>query len=301
MVNTELTASAALFALLLSACTPMENLHPDVHGHRGCRGLLPENSIPGFLRAVELGCDVLELDVVLSADGEVVVSHEPWMSSTICMDPDDELIPLDQERSLNIYRMTITEIQNYDCGSLAHPRFPDQKQESVFKPTLREVVEAADAHAMMAGMVSPAYNVEIKSDPEWYGVYQPEPLAYARRVIREIDDLGITSRCIVQSFDPAILEAVHAERPDIILAFLVENTDGLKKNLKRLSFKPHIYSPHHSLVDKKMLETLREEDIELVVWTVNEKKDIRKMLSLGVDGIISDYPDRVVKELEGRE
>jgi glycerophosphoryl diester phosphodiesterase len=301
MVNTELTARAALFALLLTACTPMENLHPDVHGHRGCRGLLPENSIPGFLRAVELGCDVLELDVVLSADGEVVVSHEPWMSSTICMDPDDELIPLDQERSLNLYRMTIVEIQNYDCGSLAHPRFPDQKQESVFKPTLREVVEAADEHAMMAGVVSPAYNVEIKSDPEWYGVYQPEPLAYAKRVIQEIDDLGITNRCIVQSFDPAILEAVHAERPDIILAFLVENTDGLKKNLKRLSFKPQIYSPHHGLVDKKMLETLREEDIELVVWTVNEKKDIRRMLTLGVDGIISDYPDRVVKELEGRE
>jgi glycerophosphoryl diester phosphodiesterase len=301
MVNTELTASVALFALLLTACTPMENLHPDVHGHRGCRGLLPENSIPGFLRAVELGCDVLELDVVLSADGEVVVSHEPWMSSTICMDPEDERIPLDQERSLNLYRMTIAQIQDYDCGSLTHPRFPDQKLVSTFKPTLREVVEAADEHAMMAGMVSPAYNVEIKSDPEWYGVYQPEPLAYAKRVIQEIDDLGITNRCIVQSFDPAILEAVHAERPDLILAFLVENTDGLKKNLKRLSFKPHIYSPYFGLVDKKMLENLREADIELVVWTVNEKKDIRKMLVLGVDGIISDYPDRVVKELEGRE
>lgn len=279
----------------------MENLHPDIHGHRGCRGLLPENTIPGFKKAAELGSDVLELDVVLSADDEVIVSHEPWMSSRICLDPEKRPIGLDQERALNIYRMTVAQIQAYDCGSIEHPRFPDQEQVSSFKPTLRQVVEETDEFALFAGLVNPSYNIEIKSDPEWYGTYQPEPEAYARRIIKEVDDLGITSRCIIQSFDPAILEVVHAERPDIVLAFLVENSDGLKKNLKRLSFKPHIYSPYFELVDKKVLEKLREADIELVVWTVNEKKDIKRMLQLGVDGIISDYPDRVVKELEGRE
>lgn len=279
----------------------MENLHPDIHGHRGCRGLLPENSIPGFLKAVEIGCDMLELDVVLSADDEVVVSHEPWMSSTICISPDEQRIPLDRERALNMYRMTLAEIQAYDCGSLSHPRFPDQEARAVFKPTLRQVVETADEHALLNGMVSPSYNVEIKSDPAHYGTYQPDPATFARRVIREIDDLGIASRCIVQSFDPAILEVVNEERPDLTLAFLVENADGLKKNLKRLSFQPAIYSPYFELVDKKMLEALRERNIELVVWTVNEPKDIKRMIQLGVDGIISDYPDRVVKELEARE
>jgi len=294
-------AGAALVALAFSACTPMENLHPDVHGHRGCRGLLPENTIPGFLKAAELGSDVLELDVVLSADNEVIVSHEPWMSSIICLDPERQPIPLDQERGINLYRMSVAEIQAYDCGSLEHPRFPEQKQVSAFKPTLRQVVEETDEFALFAGLVNPSYNIEIKSDPEWYGIYQPQPEAYAKRIIQEVDDLGITNRCIIQSFDPAILEIVHAERPDIVLAFLVENTDGHKKNLKRLSFKPHIYSPHYSLVDKKLLEKLREANIELVVWTVNEKKDIRRMLQLGVDGIISDYPDRVAKELESQE
>ncbi|MBX2978083.1 MAG: glycerophosphodiester phosphodiesterase [Flavobacteriales bacterium] len=279
----------------------MENLHPDIHGHRGCRGLLPENSIPGFLKAVEIGCDMLELDVVLSADDEVVVSHEPWMSSTICTAANDEPIPLDRERALNMYRMTLAEIQAYDCGSLPHPRFPDQEARTVFKPTLRQVVEAADEHALLNGMVSPSYNIEIKSDPAHYGTYQPDPATFARRVIREIDDLGIANRCIVQSFDPAILEVVNEERPDLILAFLVENADGLKKNLKRLSFQPAIYSPYFELVDKKMLEALRERNIELVVWTVNEPKDIKRMLQLGVDGIISDYPDRVVKLLESRD
>lgn len=301
MLNRERLTWATLIAFALSACTPMENLHPDIHGHRGCRGLLPENSIPGFLKAVEIGCDMLELDVVLSADDEVVVSHEPWMSSTICTAANDEPIPLDRERALNMYRMTLAEIQAYDCGSLPHPRFPDQEARTVFKPTLRQVVEAADEHALLNGMVSPSYNIEIKSDPAHYGTYQPDPATFARRVIREIDDLGIANRCIVQSFDPAILEVANEERPDLILAFLVENADGLKKNLKRLSFQPAIYSPYFELVDKKMLEALRERNIELVVWTVNEPKDIKRMLQLGVDGIISDYPDRVVKLLESRD
>jgi glycerophosphoryl diester phosphodiesterase len=301
MPNIERTGWLALSALLLTNCTPMENLHPDIHGHRGCRGLMPENTIPAFLKAIDLGSDFLELDVVLSADGDVIVSHEPWMSGRICTDPEDAAIPPDVERSINLYRMTTAEIQAYDCGSLPHPSYPKQKQTPAYKPTLRQVVETADEHALFGGHVSPSYNIEIKSDPLWYGTYQPEPQAYAARVIRELDDLGITNRSIIQSFDPAILEVVHAERTDIPLALLVENNDGLKKNLKRLTFKPHIYSPHYSLVDKKLLEALREEDIELVVWTVNEKKDIRRLLDLGVDGIISDYPDRVVKELDGRE
>lgn len=272
----------------------MENLHPDIHGHRGCAGLLPENTIPGFLKAVELGCDVLELDVVLSSDNEVVVSHEPWMSSVICLDPNDEPIPLDLERSLNLYRMTLAQIQAYDCGDKANPKYPKQKLVSAHKPSLREVVEATDEFALFAGMVSPSFNIEIKSDPDWYGIYQPQPSEYAKRIIHEVDELGITNRCIIQSFDPAILEVVHAERPDILTAFLVENEDGVKKNLKRLTFAPQIYSPRFDLVAEKDLEKLREANIELVVWTVNAKKDIRRMLDLGVDGIISDYPDRVI-------
>lgn len=293
--------SIALGLLFLTACTPMENLNPDIHGHRGCRGLLPENTLPAFIKAAELGCDVLELDVVLSSDNEVVVSHEPWMSSTICKDPDDQPIPLELERSLNLFRMTLAQIQAYDCGDLKHPRFPDQEQVSAHKPTLREVVEATDEFALFAGMVNPSYNIEIKSDPAWYGTYQPLPSDYAKRIIQEVDDLGITNRCIIQSFDPAILEVVHAERPDLVIAFLVENEDGLKKNLERLTFQPQIYSPYFELLGKTDLKDLREANIDLVVWTVNEEKDIRRMLSLGVDGIISDYPDRVIALKEGND
>ncbi|MEZ4808266.1 MAG: glycerophosphodiester phosphodiesterase family protein [Flavobacteriales bacterium] len=278
----------------LSACMPQKNLHPDVHGHRGCRGSLPENSIPAFVRAVDIGCDVLEMDVVLTADDQVIVSHEPWIDHVICRTADGDAIAPEDERSLNIFRMNLAEVRSYDCGSAPNPDFPEQDDRPVHKPTLREVIEVVEEHALLSGNVSPSYNIEIKSDPEWYGTFQPLPDAYARRVIAEIDALGITDRCIVQSFDPAILEVIHAERPDMVLALLVENDDGLRANLSRLTFIPQYYSPHFSQADEGLLKDIRQDGMELVVWTVNKKEDIQRMLDLGVDGIISDYPERVI-------
>lgn len=294
------TIVSAIIVATLSSCMPQKNLHPDVHGHRGCRGLLPENSIRAFRMATELGCDFLEMDVVMSKDGQVIVSHEPWMDHGICSTPDGSRILKDEERNHNLFHMTVKEIQAYDCGSLEQPRFPEQDQRKSVKPTLREVVEDVDEHALMSSVGAPSYNIEIKSDPALYGTFQPKPKEFAHAVIETVDSLGLTDRCILQSFDPAILEAVHAERDDIAVALLVENELGLEANLARLTFKPNIYSPDFSLANEALLKALREKDIELVVWTVNEKRDITRMLDLGVDGVISDYPDRVIKMLEDR-
>lgn len=289
--------AALSVCLILSACT-MHNEHPEVYGHRGCRGLLPENTIPAFLKAVELEVDHLELDVVISGDGQVVVSHEPWMNHLICLRPNGDTIQEVDERSLNLYKMTVTEIQAFDCGSLAHPDFGSQEQVKTYKPTLREVVDAVEEHAMMQGLSAPGYAIEIKSDPALYGAFQPTPAEFVTIVTETLDALDITDRCTIQSFDPAVLEVMHAERSDIAVAFLVENADGWKDNLKRLSFEPDIYSPHFSLIDLRDVEKLHDRNVDVVVWTVNEEADIRAALALGVDGVISDYPDRVIAVLD---
>jgi glycerophosphoryl diester phosphodiesterase len=289
----------ALMAFMFNSCTVQEGINTEVHGHRGARGLLPENTIPSFLRAIELGCDFIELDVVLTKDQQVVISHEPWMEPSICLAPDGQRIA--DGRAHNIFKMTLAEVQRYDCGSIPNERFPEQEQQVSFKPSLREVVEAADEHALLSGLASPSFNIEIKSDPAWYGKFQPQPFEYVEAVLISLDSLGIADRCIIQSFDPAILEAVHQRAEHIKLALLVENKDGLKKNLERLSFKPAIYSPMHGLVDRELVKELRELDMELLVWTVNDPADIKKMLDLGVDGIISDHPERVIKMIEARD
>ena len=115
-------ALAFLTAGLFTACMT-HNSHPEVHGHRGCRGLLPENTMPAFLKATELGTDFLELDLVISGDGQVVVSHEPWMSHKICLRQNGDSISVAEERSLNLYKMSVREIQGFDCGSIAQPGF----------------------------------------------------------------------------------------------------------------------------------------------------------------------------------
>lgn len=277
---------------------PNKNLHPDIHGHRGCRGLLPENSIPAFLKATELGCDYLEMDVVLSGDGQVIISHEPWMRHDLCLTPDDAPISPENEHTYNIYKMSVREIRQFDCGSLEQHDHPEQEHRDTYKPTLGELVDAVDEHALLSGVALPSFNIEIKSDPAWYEVFQPAPDVLVRSVLNTIDSLGITDRCQLQSFDPAVLEAIHAIRPEITLAYLVETGNSMDSDLSRLSFTPSIYSPHFSAVDGPLLDAVREKDMELVVWTVNEEVDIRRMLDLGVDGIISDYPDRVLEIME---
>jgi glycerophosphoryl diester phosphodiesterase len=287
-----------LLPLALSACMNQNRTDPpEVHGHRGCRGLLPENTIPAFLHAAELGVDWIELDVVLSADHQVIVSHEPWMSHVICTDANGDAILEERERDLNLYHMTAAEIRAYDCGSLEHPGFPDQEQRRAHKPTLREVVEAIEETAMSGGG-QPGFNIEVKSDPALYGTHQPKPAQLAAFVHAAIDSLGIDDRCIVQSFDPAVLMAMHAIDQDLVLALLVENTDGLEINLQRLNFTPAIYSPNFSMADEALRTELHARGIQLVVWTVNEPDDIQRMIALGVNGIISDYPDRVLGVLE---
>lgn len=262
---------------------------------------MPENTVPAFLHAAELGCDWLELDVVLTGDGQVLVSHEPWMSARICLTPAGDSLTQEQGRALNIYRMSLAEAQAFDCGSRPHPDFPEQHLQRHHKPTLREVVEAVEEHILMNGLSPVSYNIEIKSRPEWYGVYQPQPGEMTRTVLNEIDALGISERCLLQSFDPAILEAAHVQDPNLLLALLVENEDGLEKNLARLSFTPQVYSPWFPLVDARTARRLRELDISLVVWTVNDLADMQRMVGLGVDGIISDHPERVLELLDARD
>ncbi len=263
-----------------------------VQGHRGCRGLLPENTIPGFLHALDLGVDVLELDVVITGDGHVLVSHEPWMNPDICLDPQGK--SLRGKPRVNIYQMTLAEIRTYDCGALGHRRFPSQEPLFVQKPTLGEVFEAVDQWQEAHPDCPVQYNIEIKRHPKYDHRFAPSYQEYCDRVLNVIDRAGKSASCNLQSFDPETLEYLYHTRPEIPLAFLTSR-GRFEKNRTKLSFKPRIYSPEFSLVTREEVALIREEGLQVIPWTVNEEEDIRHMIQLDVDGIISDYPDRVLQ------
>ncbi|WP_035727348.1 glycerophosphodiester phosphodiesterase [Eisenibacter elegans] len=264
----------------------------DLQGHRGTRGLLPENSIPAFLKALELGVNTLELDVVVSKDSQLVVSHEPWFNATICTDPQGK--PLDSlaGTKLNIYQMTLADIQAYDCGSIQNPRFPEQQTQKAAKPTLREVVEAVKAYCEAQKRPLPLFNIETKSLPQGDDLYHPRPNRFAALLYAEIKALGLEEYAFVQSFDVRTLQAMRQLAPSLPLVLLVENQDGLDANLERLGFIPQVYSPYFKLLDASVVSLAQAKGMKVIPWTVNEPDDMRKMRQMGVDGLITDYPDR---------
>ncbi len=267
----------------------------DWQGHRGARGLLPENSIPAFLKALEFPIKTLELDVVISRDSQVVVSHEPWMSASICSKSDGTPVSEEEEKESNIFQLKYAEIQQFDCGSRGNKRFPEQTPLRVSKPLLKEVVQQVEAYCLKQSRELPFYNIEIKSRPEWDGLFTPEPQAFARLVIEQIEESDIKSRICIQSFDVRALQEVRKIDSTIVLALLIENTKGLDNNLKELGFTPDIYSPYYQLVSGNLVKETRERGMLLIPWTVNEITTMRGLINLGVDGIITDYPNLISK------
>jgi len=284
--------------MILSGCslgkkiTMEDKAKIDFQGHRGCRGLLPENTIPAFIKALDY-VSTLECDIVISKDKQVIVSHDPWIEASICSHPDGRPVTEVEEKTIRILDLSYAEVKTYDCGLRGNKRFPGQMPMAVFKPSMKDMVLEVDQYCNEHNLPLPWYDIEIKSLPSWYGKFTPEPKEYVSIVLAEIEDLGIAKRLNLQSFDINILEEIHKQNDQIILAYLIENLSTFEKNMTKLSFVPEIYSPYYRFVSKKLVDKAHAKGMKLIPWTVNEVKDMRKMINAGVDGIITDYPDRI--------
>lgn len=261
----------------------------DLQGHRGARGLYPENSLEGFLAAVDLQVNTIELDVVISKDGQVVVSHEPWISSTICWGLNDK--PVAEGKELNIYKMNYSELTNYNCGSQPNPDFPLQARMPTYKPLLSEVISAVDANSAALELPALKYNIEIKSTAETDGIFHPAPKQFCEMVLKVMQETKVLDRATIQSFDVRALQEMKLLAPSVPVALLISETDGFEKDLQKLGFTPEIYSPNFHLVNATLIRACHQNGIKIIPWTVNEEEDMVDLLELGVDGLITDYPD----------
>lgn len=267
----------------------------DWQGHRGARGLAPENTIPAFLKALEYpAVRTLELDLAVSKDSQLVISHEPWMNAVFCLQPDGSPIIEEEEQSrFAIYQMDYEEVKAFDCGSKGNPNFPEQKLMKAYKPTLREMVTTIEEHVKTNELPLPYYNLEIKSEVEWDSILCPNPQTFARLVVDEVEKLGISKRVVVQSFDLRPLREVRALGHDLRLALLVYLPGRLEDQLDQLGFVPQIYSPYYKLVTANLVDEAHDRGMKIIPWTVNETLVMDSLLQMGVDGIITDYPDRI--------
>ncbi len=269
----------------------------EVHGHRGCRGLFPENTLPGFLHAAALGVDVLEMDVVISADQQVVVSHDPWLAAHLCHDAGGLRIAPARERQHNLYHMPYNAIRQCDCGSWPNPDFPFQQPVAAPKPLLREVLAATEALPRPPGSRRLRYSVEIKCTPSSDNLYHPEPAQFLALVLAELVAADMLPHTTLLCFDPRVLRLAHAQLSSkLALCLLSENGQPWPAAIAELGFQPNVFGPNYDSVTPAAVAELRSlsPDTALVPWTVNNPLDMQRLMSMGVDGLTSDYPDRLL-------
>lgn len=276
------------FLILLMSCESSHKI--DVQGHRGCRGLLPENTLPAFAKAIDLGVHTLELDIAITKDNLVIVSHEPYMNPEICLLPNGDSIGAQEGKHYNLNEMTYEEIKAFDCGTKFHTKFPRQEKLKVSKPLLSDVFDLVKERNSDV-----KFNIEIKSLPEYYGTYTPFPKEYVKLVLEEIDNSGLGSKVNLQSFDIAILEEIKKQMPKMPVALLVDENESIVEKQNQLSFEPEIISPYFKLLNKDLVAKFQSNNQMVIPWTVNSENDMQTMIDFRVDGIITDYPDILLK------
>jgi len=260
----------------------------DLQAHRGGASMYPENSIPAFMNALELNVNTLELDVIISKDSKVVVSHEAHMNPSICLQPNGDSIP--NKESFNLYKMNYKDIEGFDCGSLGNPRFLTQKKLNVNKPLLDEVLQMVKINQQLTAQ-SVNLNIELKSLSGTDNIYHPEPEEFVKLVVRTIRDSNFfADNIILQSFDVRIIDVIHQSYPEFKTAFLVDS-GNFQSNMSILKSPSSIYSPYYELVDSLQVKQAHEMGMKVIPWTVNDFKEMQALLEMGVDGLITDYPN----------
>ncbi len=289
-----LSAAAGCGSHINSSYTPLKGKkYFDKEGHRGCRGLMPENTIPAYLKAIDIGVNTLEMDAVITKDSQVVMSHEPFFNHEITTKPDGSFVTLNEERSLNIYQMSYAEVQRFDVGLKPNLRFPQQQKMHAVKPRLADVIDSVETYTVKMHKHPVQYNIETKCMPATDNIYHPEPGRFVELIMAVIQAKKIESRVIIQSFDVRSLQYLHQKYPSIKTSLLVEGTDKktFALQLQNLGFIPTIYSPEYTLVTPLLVKQCHDTGVQLIPWTIDDKPTIDKIKSMGVDGIITDYPN----------
>lgn len=306
-------ATAAALALMTAHAAAF-----DLQGHRGARGLAPENTLPAFARALAIGVTTLEMDAGLTEDDVVVIAHDRRLNPDIARGPDGRWITANQ-RGLTpaIRELTFRELQRYDVGRIKpgsdySRRFPDQRrQDKVRIPALEEAFELA-RHARNGEV---RFNIETKVSPEAPEDTAP-PEAFVRALVRVVRENGMAGRVTIQSFDWRTLAIVQKEAPEIATSYLTSQQQGFDTVqaghredspwTAGIRFRDHgsvprmvqaaggrVWSPNYTDLTEVVIREAKSLGLAVLPWTVNDRAVMERLIDWGVDGLISDYPDRL--------
>lgn len=261
-------------------------------GHRGTRGLMPENTIQAMEKGIASGANFVELDVQISSDKKVMVSHDAYINRKFALLPDGSEIPEGDAKKYILHQMPYDSIRKFDVGTKAYPEFPRQQRFKAYIPLLGELIDSVEQFTKTGGYDPVIYNIEIKANPEQDGYYQPAPAELVDLVMEVVKSKNVGGRYYIQSFDVRQIQEVHNRYPGVVTGFLTSNKEAtLEDNLRTIGFVPQIYSPHYKIANLTLIQKCHEKRMKFVPWTVNTADEMKDLKKIGVDGIITDYPD----------
>ena len=261
-------------------------------GHRGTRGLMPENTIPAMEKGIEVGANTVELDIHISKDGQVLVYHDESFNPDYTSMPDGGDIPKEERKKYTFYQMNYAEIRKFIIGRKEYPAYPQQQRMDCYTPLLGEMIDSVEAFTKARKLPGVYWLVEIKSNEKTDGFDQPAPEEFIKILMPVLDARHLGSRLVVQSFDMRPLQVIHRLRPEIKLGFLTDDKHaGFEENINKLGFIPAFYNPNYHLATPELVKQCHDKKILIEPWTVNTSEVVQQMKALGVDGIISDYPN----------
>ena len=255
-----------------------------VHGHRGARGRMPENTLPAFEYAIQQGVDALEMDMAVTKDNVIVISHDPILETPVCSGPRNGVV---------IHQLTLAEVRQWDCGAVQNPNFHTQKAiPGTRMPTLDDVFQLATRGTF-------DYNIETKSFPE-RPEYTPPPEEFSRMVLAKVRQYKLEKRVILQSFDFRTLVAMRKLAPEIRLSALTEIDPRAFTTIAKEAGHAEIVSPYYKLVTADKVAAAHGAGIQVVPWTVNDPAEWDRLIDAKVDAIISDDPAALIAHLKQR-
>lgn len=272
----------SLILLLLSmlscavdqVCEPSEQF--EINGHRGLRGLYPENSLYGFLKTIEKGYYKLELDLIMTADSQLVLFHDPSIGTDLC--------EVEAHRPIFDYRYE--ELEKVICGTTPNSRFPQQERREHPIPLLKDFLDLFESHALSDSLT---YIIEIKSPNTYESRERPSSELLINAFLTELQRTGVKDKTVLQSFDPKVLEAFRMVEKDMPILFLLEDLGDVDEALARLTLLPEIVGVDHEDLDADKVADFHRKGISVTAWTVNEAPRIRALRCMGVDDVMSDY------------
>lgn len=260
--------------------------------HRGGRGLMPENTIIAMLDAMKYErITTLEMDLHITKDGQVVVTHDDYLAPGFMLTPEGKEIPPGNAKKYPVYQMNYDLLKTFDIGTKVNSGFTQQKKIKTYIPLLADLIDSVQKEIKVKNKKQLFYNIETKCGPAGDGVVNPVPEVFVKLLMEVIAQKKITPFVVIQSFDKRTIQIINQKYPKVKTSFLISNKKSYEENIADLGYKPFIYSPEWKLVNEDLIKKAHADGVKVICWSPNTKADIEYLRALKVDGIISDYPN----------